>query len=220
MKSRAVPALAITAVGTVLVLQFKTGGIGAAGSPHLATAAGAPANAATPGPPDSTTDPNVATPIQPVQSIPPGDQGFGGGDDGGDDGGGDDDGGGPAPRAPLPTVAPNVTAAPTQTPKANTAKAPAGGNRTVVGPTIQTRFGPVQVEVVLKGTTIVDVKALQLPNDRSRSVRISQAVEPILRQEALQAQSANIDLVSGGSWTSDGYAQSLQGALDAARTGT
>ena len=89
--------------------------------------------------------------------------------------------------------------------------------RSVVGPVVTTKYGPVQVRVTLLGTRIVDAQALQLPSDRSRSVRISQTAGPQLRSEALQAQSANIHLVSGASYTSEGYARSLQGGLDLAR---
>jgi uncharacterized protein with FMN-binding domain len=86
----------------------------------------------------------------------------------------------------------------------------------VTGPDVPTRYGDVQVRVVLQGSRIVDVQAVQLPFDRSRSQEISAAAGPILRSEALQAQSARIDVVSGASYTSDAYAQSLQGALDSA----
>jgi len=88
--------------------------------------------------------------------------------------------------------------------------------RTVDGPVITTRYGDVQVRATLNGKRIVDVQPLQLPKDRSRSVRISQNAGPTLRSEALQAQSANINLVSGASYTSEGYIESLQGALDQA----
>jgi uncharacterized protein with FMN-binding domain len=74
----------------------------------------------------------------------------------------------------------------------------------------------VQVQVTLQGTKITDIVALQMPSDRQRSIEISQAAEPILRQEALQSQSAQINIVSGASFTSQSYAQSLQGALDQA----
>ena len=74
----------------------------------------------------------------------------------------------------------------------------------------------MQVRVTLQGNKLIDVQALQLPSDRSRSQRISQEAAPLLRSEALQAQSPNIDIVSGASYTSEGYAQSLQGALDGA----
>jgi len=74
----------------------------------------------------------------------------------------------------------------------------------------------VQVRVTFQGSRLVDVQALRLPQDRARSARISQAAGPVLRQEALRAQSANINVVSGASYTSEGYAESLQGALDSA----
>jgi len=89
---------------------------------------------------------------------------------------------------------------------------------TVDGPVIGTPYGDVQVRVLLRAKHIVDVQPLVLPSDRSRSRRISEEAAPLLRMEALQAQSANIDLLSGASYTSEGYAESLQGALDAARS--
>jgi hypothetical protein len=92
----------------------------------------------------------------------------------------------------------------------------ATGTRVIDGPDITNDYGDVQVRVTVRGHQILDVQALKLPSDRARSVRISQYAEPRLRAEALQAQSALIDLVSGASYTSDSYAQSLQGALDQA----
>jgi len=88
--------------------------------------------------------------------------------------------------------------------------------RSVDGPVITTNYGDVQVRATLNGKRLVDVQALQLPKDRSRSVRISQNAGPRLRSEALQAQSAQINLVSGASYTSQGYIDSLQGAIDRA----
>jgi uncharacterized protein with FMN-binding domain len=90
--------------------------------------------------------------------------------------------------------------------------------RTVDGPTIATRFGPVQVRVVVQGARMLDVQALQLPSSHQRSLEISQQAAPLLRSEALQAQSARIDILSGASYTSVAYANSLQGALDRAAT--
>ena len=92
-------------------------------------------------------------------------------------------------------------------------------NGTVTGSTVQTRFGPVQVQVTIAGGKIAEITALQLPFDRQRSAEISQIVEPMLRSEALTAQSAQIDLISGATYTSDAYAQSLQSALDQAAHG-
>jgi uncharacterized protein with FMN-binding domain len=82
---------------------------------------------------------------------------------------------------------------------------------------VDTQYGPVQVQITLVGNRIANVNAIQLPSDRSRSIEISQYAAPILRQEALTAQSAQIDVVSGASYTSQGYADSLQSALDQAR---
>jgi uncharacterized protein with FMN-binding domain len=94
--------------------------------------------------------------------------------------------------------------------------APTAGKRTVDGPVVSTRFGAVQVEVTLDGTQIVEVAALRLPNGDRRTDQISSYAEPILRTQALQAQSANIDGISGATYTSNAYARSLQAALDSA----
>ncbi|HZK73743.1 MAG TPA: FMN-binding protein [Clostridia bacterium] len=87
------------------------------------------------------------------------------------------------------------------------------------GQDITTRFGDVQVEITVSNGHITDVQAPLLPSDRARSVEISQAAGPILRDEALQAvsaKSAQIDTVSGATYTSDAYVQSLQSAIDQA----
>jgi uncharacterized protein with FMN-binding domain len=122
--------------------------------------------------------------------------------------------------APAASVAPAATAAPVAS-AAPTAHS--GGtalaNGTVTGPVVQTQFGPVQVQVTIANGKITDVTALQLPSDRQRSAYISGIVGPMLQSEALTAQSAQIDLVSGATYTSDAYAQSLQAALDQAAHG-
>jgi len=66
---------------------------------------------------------------------------------------------------------------------------------------------------------ITDVVALELPSGDRRSADISDAAESILREAALTAQSADIDLLSGATYTSRAYAESLQAALDDARAG-
>lgn len=88
------------------------------------------------------------------------------------------------------------------------------GTTTSTGQVANTPFGPVQVEVSLRDGTIVDVRALQVPDGNSRDVQISNFAIPRLRQETLDAQSADIDVVSGASYTSAGYINSLQSALD------
>lgn len=83
------------------------------------------------------------------------------------------------------------------------------------GTVINNRYGTVQVEITVKAGKVVSVTALQLPVG-GRSGMISNYVAPILSSEALTAQSASIDLVSGATYTSSAYAQSLQAALDQA----
>jgi uncharacterized protein with FMN-binding domain len=90
----------------------------------------------------------------------------------------------------------------------------ATGPRTVEGDVVDTPYGPVQVAIVVNDNRIVDVTALQTPTDGSRSVRLADLATPILRQEVLTAQSAQVDTVSGATYTSDGYAQSVQYAID------
>jgi uncharacterized protein with FMN-binding domain len=86
---------------------------------------------------------------------------------------------------------------------------------TFTGAVVQDPYGQVQVQVTLAGGKITNVTAVQLPS-QGRSGFISQSVAPILQGEAISAQSASIDTVSGATYTSQAYAQSLQSALDAA----
>ncbi|MFJ9563084.1 FMN-binding protein [Streptomyces fuscichromogenes] len=90
------------------------------------------------------------------------------------------------------------------------------GTRTVTGDTVQTRWGPVQVKVTVKNGRITDVTAVQYPSENPRDQQINSYAIPQLRSEALAAQSASIDTVSGATYTSEGYQQSLQSALDSA----
>ena len=93
----------------------------------------------------------------------------------------------------------------------------AAGVRQIDGPVISTQFGDIQVRVIFGNGRITDVQPLQLPFDRRRSQEISQAAAPLLHDEVLRAQSAQIDLLSGATYTSDAYQQSLQAALDRSR---
>ena len=92
---------------------------------------------------------------------------------------------------------------------------PATGTETVTGSLISTRYGPVQVQVTISNRKVTAITALALPSG-GRSGMISQYAAPILTGEALAAQSANIDLVSGATYTSTAYEKSLQAALDKA----
>ena len=119
-----------------------------------------------------------------------------------------------APPAPDPTSA---DAPPTTPPRAAPPTTrPTSGGRTVDGPVVDTRYGPVQVELVVASGRITDVKALEYPNEARRSQFISEQALPMLRDEVLSAQSANIDTISGATYTSDAYGQSLQAAIDSA----
>ena len=72
---------------------------------------------------------------------------------------------------------------------------------------------PVQVTATVKGSTITDVTAIASPNGDGQSARISAYAIPQLQQQAVAAQSASISGVSGASYTSQGFEQSLQSAL-------
>ncbi|MDX3099914.1 FMN-binding protein [Nonomuraea angiospora] len=87
---------------------------------------------------------------------------------------------------------------------------------TVTGDPADTRWGPVQVAITVSGGKIADVQVLQAPDGNRRDIEINDAALPILTQEALSAQSAQIDTVSGATYTSEGYARSLQSAIDRA----
>ena len=99
-------------------------------------------------------------------------------------------------------------------------KAPAAPRSgTVDGAVVGTQYGSVQVRVSFTGSKITDVHALQLTDSSRTSVSISAAAAPTLRREALAAQSAQVDVVSGATYTSEAYQQSLQSAIDAAHLG-
>jgi uncharacterized protein with FMN-binding domain len=117
-------------------------------------------------------------------------------------------------------VAPTVPADPSAsaTPQSGHGRQEGAGpkTRTVNGDAVDTRFGPVQIQLTLTDGKITKVRALQLPNDRQRDLEIDNLAVPQLTQETLTAQSARIDAVSGATYTSEGYIQSLQSALDKA----
>ena len=88
--------------------------------------------------------------------------------------------------------------------------------RTLTGTVANTQHGPMQVQVTLAGTKITKVTVLQRTDDGAESDQIDANAIPRLTSETLAAQSAHIDAVSGASYTSSGYMQSLQSALDQA----
>jgi len=110
-------------------------------------------------------------------------------------------------------TATSPSASATATPSATPSTAAASATRTITGAVEQNRYGSFQVQVTFDGSKITAVQVLQSPEDR-RSQEINQQATPMLEQEALAAQSANIDTVSGATYTSESYKQSLQSAID------
>ena len=84
-----------------------------------------------------------------------------------------------------------------------------------MGSEVSEPWGPFQVEVVISGGKITNVSVVESPGDRHSS-RINNVAVPLLTESTLSTQSAAVDMVSGATWTSDSYDQSLQSALDKA----
>ena len=120
-----------------------------------------------------------------------------------------------ASPTPTPTASPTPGDASSPTPTPSPV-GPTYKDGQYTGQAIFTEFGDVQVKVTISGGRITDVQPLQMPFDRRRSAEITQYAAPRLHDEVLQAQSAQIDSLSGATYTSDAYAQSVQAALDQA----
>lgn len=116
-----------------------------------------------------------------------------------------------------PTAAPaDQNASPTDQPTVVPASQAAAGqykDGQYTGERVDAFYGWVQVQAIIQNGQISDVKFLQYPNDRRTSVRINSIAMPYLTSEAVQAQSANVDIISGATLTSEAFAQSLQTAL-------
>lgn len=109
---------------------------------------------------------------------------------------------------------PTVAAPPTTTTKpSSTSTTVPEGLRSAVGPSEQFGYGAISVKATVNGTRVVAVSIASLQTAESYSQSIASEAIPILTSEALSAQSANIQSVSGASYTSAGFAQSLQAAL-------
>jgi uncharacterized protein with FMN-binding domain len=94
--------------------------------------------------------------------------------------------------------------------------ASSASTRIVDGSVASTQWGPVQVELTIRGSTITDVRLLQQPSGNPRDDEINSYAVPKLTQETEDAQGADIDMVTGATVTSTGYIQSLQSAIDRA----
>lgn len=125
----------------------------------------------------------------------------------------------PSPSSTSTRPPHTASATPTRTssaPSAPKTTAAAPTTRTVTGSTADTKYGPVQVRITLTGNRITEATAVRSPDETARSRDINSTAVPKLNQETLQAQSADVDTVSGATYTSAGYRQSLQSALDRA----
>jgi uncharacterized protein with FMN-binding domain len=117
------------------------------------------------------------------------------------------------------TSAGNEPSASPSSPSSGSSGSPSTKITTYTGSVTQTLWGPVQVKISVQGGKLTKVTILQYPSGSSRDAEINDYALPILINESLKAQSANIDMVSGATVTSGGYVKSLQAALDEAVSG-
>ncbi|MBX5447623.1 MAG: FMN-binding protein [Acidothermus cellulolyticus] len=186
---RFVLTLAATVIGLVLLLQFKTTPLGGGANTALGIAGGSTSSGA--GNSQAGTSANSAS------------------------------NGGTAEHSAA--AGPTAGAAPTPPKTSSGGGSSAGGTVTVTGSAVPVTegfrtFGTIQLRVTISNGKITDIQAINYPHNDPHSYEVSLYALPILRQEALAAQSAQIDAVSGATWTSEAYAQSLQAALDAAKS--
>ncbi|HAO64544.1 TPA: FMN-binding protein [Candidatus Taylorbacteria bacterium] len=125
----------------------------------------------------------------------------------------------PNPVAIVPTPSPKPTPTPVPTPTPKPTPKPVGAFRdgTYTGSVADAYYGNIQVEAVIRNGALADVVFLQYPSDRSTSVRINTQAMPMLKSEAISAQSANVNTISGASASSGAFIQSLQSALNQAK---
>ncbi len=117
----------------------------------------------------------------------------------------------PSPSGRSVAAAPTPVSRPSATPTSSAGLT----TRTIAGPVIDDQYGQVQATITVKGRTIESV-SITAPEDDPRSAGINGQAVPLLQSETLQAQSANVNVISGATITSDAYVQSLQGALQEA----
>lgn len=122
----------------------------------------------------------------------------------------------PASASPLPSVAPTLRTGVRPGPGSAPSSSARPASITVNGAAADTPYGPVQLQIVVSGGRVVRADAIDYPAGGGRDLEINSRAVPQLNREALRAQSAVIDTVSGASYTSAGYRQSLQSALDSA----
>ncbi|MEV0611347.1 FMN-binding protein [Polymorphospora rubra] len=123
------------------------------------------------------------------------------------------------PSRSAPAAGPTRTGAAPAPTRTTAAPPPATGPYRVTGPVASNDYGAVQVQITMSGDRITEIRTLEMPESSSRSSQLSARAEPLLKAEALREQGADLDTVSGATYTSQSYRESLQGALDAAARG-
>src|SRR6266403_5755953 len=116
---------------------------------------------------------------------------------------------GPTPASSVSAGATPATTTPVNTP---TAPKAAYKDGRYTGDAADAYYGYIQVAATIQGGKIINVEFLQAPSDRSTSVRINAQADPSLKQEAIQAQSAHVDIVSGATDSSQAFIESLTSA--------
>ena len=124
-------------------------------------------------------------------------------------------------RPSSSTATPAATSTPNTTGTTGATATPAPGalykDGSYTGSVDDAQWGVVQVKAIIKNGKITDVQFLQYPNDRNRSIYINSYADPQLSSEAIQAQSANVDIVTGATDSSEAFIQSLSDALSRAQ---
>ena len=123
----------------------------------------------------------------------------------------------PSSRASASTSSPPASSSPAPASSANPAStASASTAKTVTGTVAQTMYGPVEVRITVRNGKVTRAEAVEYPDQDPRDAQINSYAIPALNSEAVSAGSAQIDTVSGATYTSNGYISSLQSALDKA----
>ena len=121
------------------------------------------------------------------------------------------------PPSAVSTTGPNTSGATPKTGSAPSAPSvPGSSTNSLTGDVADTRWGPVQVRITVTNGKLTDVTAVEYPSENPRDQEINSYAIPALNHEALAAGSAKIDMISGATYTSQGYLESLQSALDKA----
>jgi uncharacterized protein with FMN-binding domain len=102
----------------------------------------------------------------------------------------------------------------TSVPSSGSSATSSSSVKTITGSSADTRWGPVQVKITVSGSKITAIDVVDYPENNSRDEEINSYAVPELVSEALSAQSADIDGVSGATYTSEGFEQSLQSAIN------